>query len=377
MGRVPARAAGWQRRVHRVGQASRDAAACRSSAGARARPPRPHRSRGSLRQPQGHELGQQLVQVAAEGRLLGDLAQGGDGNGVAHVPPARDRATLVVEHEPGARPAPSSKAQRYVRRPGVASAASTAVTEAPSGAVVAAIPAMRSRSASSDTAPGYEKHGRVDTVSARQTHAARCSRRSPGSYDRVGAVLSLGQDPRWRRALVARVPNDGGSVLDVATGTGLVASCCSPAVIASPGSTRAPTCSRRRGGASATASRSSRARRPSSPFPTPPSTISRSRTSCATSTIPGRRCTSSRASSAEAARSPRSSSASRAGSGGGSGTSTSASASRSPAGSSRPAGTRSAGSSAPRSAASTRSGRSNGSSSCGTQPGSTDVGRGG
>jgi demethylmenaquinone methyltransferase/2-methoxy-6-polyprenyl-1,4-benzoquinol methylase len=36
-------------------------------------------------------------------------------------------------------------------------------------------------------------------------------------------VLSFGQDPRWRRALVARVPNDGGSVLDVATGTGLVA----------------------------------------------------------------------------------------------------------------------------------------------------------
>src|SRR6185312_7336937 len=44
-----------------------------------------------------------------------------------------------------------------------------------------------------------------------------------GDYDRVGAVLSFGQDPRWRRAMVARVPNDGGSVLDVATGTGLVA----------------------------------------------------------------------------------------------------------------------------------------------------------
>ncbi len=43
------------------------------------------------------------------------------------------------------------------------------------------------------------------------------------SYDRVGAVLSLGQDPRWRRFLVDRVPSDGGHVLDVATGTGLVA----------------------------------------------------------------------------------------------------------------------------------------------------------
>jgi demethylmenaquinone methyltransferase/2-methoxy-6-polyprenyl-1,4-benzoquinol methylase len=43
------------------------------------------------------------------------------------------------------------------------------------------------------------------------------------SYDRVGAVLSFGQDPRWRRFLVARLPRDGGHVLDVATGTGLVA----------------------------------------------------------------------------------------------------------------------------------------------------------
>jgi demethylmenaquinone methyltransferase/2-methoxy-6-polyprenyl-1,4-benzoquinol methylase len=43
------------------------------------------------------------------------------------------------------------------------------------------------------------------------------------SYDRVGAALSLGQDPRWRRFLVSRLPTDGGDVLDVATGTGLVA----------------------------------------------------------------------------------------------------------------------------------------------------------
>lgn len=43
------------------------------------------------------------------------------------------------------------------------------------------------------------------------------------TYDRVGAVLSLGQDPRWRRFLVSRLPQGGGHVLDVATGTGLVA----------------------------------------------------------------------------------------------------------------------------------------------------------
>jgi demethylmenaquinone methyltransferase/2-methoxy-6-polyprenyl-1,4-benzoquinol methylase len=44
------------------------------------------------------------------------------------------------------------------------------------------------------------------------------------TYDRYAALLSLGQDPRWRRFLVSRV--DAGPdarVLDVATGTGAVA----------------------------------------------------------------------------------------------------------------------------------------------------------
>jgi demethylmenaquinone methyltransferase/2-methoxy-6-polyprenyl-1,4-benzoquinol methylase len=43
-------------------------------------------------------------------------------------------------------------------------------------------------------------------------------------YDEMGAVLSFGQDPRWRRFLVSRVNAiPGATVLDVATGTGLVA----------------------------------------------------------------------------------------------------------------------------------------------------------
>jgi demethylmenaquinone methyltransferase/2-methoxy-6-polyprenyl-1,4-benzoquinol methylase len=41
----------------------------------------------------------------------------------------------------------------------------------------------------------------------------------------MGAVLSFGQDPRWRRALVDAIdPRPGQRMLDVATGTGLVAS---------------------------------------------------------------------------------------------------------------------------------------------------------
>ena len=44
------------------------------------------------------------------------------------------------------------------------------------------------------------------------------------SYDRVAAVLSFGQDPRWRRALVDAIgARSGDRVLDVATGTGMVA----------------------------------------------------------------------------------------------------------------------------------------------------------
>ena len=43
-------------------------------------------------------------------------------------------------------------------------------------------------------------------------------------YDRMGSLLSFGQDPRWRRFLVSKVNAIPGSwVLDVATGTGLVA----------------------------------------------------------------------------------------------------------------------------------------------------------
>ena len=44
------------------------------------------------------------------------------------------------------------------------------------------------------------------------------------TYDRYARLLSLGQDPRWRRFLVARLelPPDA-RVLDVATGTGAVA----------------------------------------------------------------------------------------------------------------------------------------------------------
>ena len=61
-------------------------------------------------------------------------------------------------------------------------------------------------------------------MSERSRHARALFAPLGPTYDRVGAALSFGQDPRWRRFLVSRLPADGGHVLDVATGTGLVAS---------------------------------------------------------------------------------------------------------------------------------------------------------
>ena len=46
----------------------------------------------------------------------------------------------------------------------------------------------------------------------------------PRRYDLAGALLSFGQDPRWRREMVGRVEAKSNQrVLDVATGTGMVA----------------------------------------------------------------------------------------------------------------------------------------------------------
>src|SRR3954447_17136674 len=61
-------------------------------------------------------------------------------------------------------------------------------------------------------------------TSARKRHALALFAGLPRHYDTAGAVLSFGQDPRWRRALVSAVaPRAGDRGLDVATGTGLVA----------------------------------------------------------------------------------------------------------------------------------------------------------
>lgn len=60
--------------------------------------------------------------------------------------------------------------------------------------------------------------------SPRKRHAQQLFRGLPDHYDRVGSLMSFGQDPRWRRVLVdALAPRPGMRILDVATGTGMVA----------------------------------------------------------------------------------------------------------------------------------------------------------
>ncbi len=60
--------------------------------------------------------------------------------------------------------------------------------------------------------------------SARKREALALFHGLPRRYDLLSSLLSFGQDPRWRRALVRAVaPAPGDRVLDVATGTGMVA----------------------------------------------------------------------------------------------------------------------------------------------------------
>lgn len=62
------------------------------------------------------------------------------------------------------------------------------------------------------------------TPSPRKRHALELFEELPERYDELGAALSFWQDPRWRAAMVEAVQAQPAErVLDVATGTGLVA----------------------------------------------------------------------------------------------------------------------------------------------------------
>ena len=73
-------------------------------------------------------------------------------------------------------------------------------------------------------APTDRRSGAPPSQTAGKREALELFRGLPRRYDALSAALSFWQDPRWRRALVSAVaPRAGDRVLDVATGTGMVA----------------------------------------------------------------------------------------------------------------------------------------------------------
>jgi demethylmenaquinone methyltransferase/2-methoxy-6-polyprenyl-1,4-benzoquinol methylase len=73
-------------------------------------------------------------------------------------------------------------------------------------------------------APTDRGSGEPPSPTAVKRQALELFRGLPARYDVLSAALSFWQDPRWRRALVDAVcVEDGQRVLDVATGTGMVA----------------------------------------------------------------------------------------------------------------------------------------------------------
>jgi demethylmenaquinone methyltransferase/2-methoxy-6-polyprenyl-1,4-benzoquinol methylase len=66
--------------------------------------------------------------------------------------------------------------------------------------------------------------GRVSPASLRKAHALELFSKLPRTYDEMAWLLSFGQDRRWRKAMVSATnATPSARVLDVATGTGLVA----------------------------------------------------------------------------------------------------------------------------------------------------------
>jgi demethylmenaquinone methyltransferase/2-methoxy-6-polyprenyl-1,4-benzoquinol methylase len=62
------------------------------------------------------------------------------------------------------------------------------------------------------------------SATARKREALELFSGLPRHYDALSAALSFWQDPRWRRALVSTLePASGQRIVDVATGTGMVA----------------------------------------------------------------------------------------------------------------------------------------------------------
>src|SRR5581483_4162634 len=163
------------------------------------------------------EAGDQLLQVAAAGGLLGDLAEAGELRGLPHG----DGSTGLVEHEPRV-PLPLL-VRAEVEAPEV-----ERLRNEDSGETLARCGERLGRRRDPLEILG-QRHARdrrlgtLSEASPRTRHARELFAPLGPTYDRYASLLSFGQDPRWRRFLVSRIPASAPRVLDVATGTGAVA----------------------------------------------------------------------------------------------------------------------------------------------------------
>jgi demethylmenaquinone methyltransferase / 2-methoxy-6-polyprenyl-1,4-benzoquinol methylase len=160
------------------------------------------------------ELAAQALEIATGGQIGGQLAHHDDRRDLAYELPSVRRLACVVHDEPGARLLVAeghevrTGAARRLGRQDAADRASVGGEPGDPLQVFGQLHAFQPR---------------LDVVE-RSEHAKHLFAPLGPTYDRVGATLSFGQDPRWRRYLVSRVDaGPGDRVLDVATGTGLVA----------------------------------------------------------------------------------------------------------------------------------------------------------
>jgi demethylmenaquinone methyltransferase/2-methoxy-6-polyprenyl-1,4-benzoquinol methylase len=160
-----------------------------------------------------------LVGLLTRDVFLDHLDEGCDGRRVAHDLAIRHRRALLVQHEPalicpgraegtqidpltGSRLDPEDGRDRLLRR------------SVRRGGLRDPLEVVRQR---------HDAKNRLGSVGEAASARTLFAPLGP-TYDRYAPILSLGQDPRWRRLLVTRI--EAGSrdtVLDVATGTGAVA----------------------------------------------------------------------------------------------------------------------------------------------------------
>ncbi len=174
-------------------------------------------SRRRLGHPQLVEPKDERIQVSSASGVGGNLAERSDRHGFAELHPAFDRSPVTSNGKP------TAPAVGVVERTQVDARTRQRLGRDDPGNRIPRLDVRRGQTGDSLHVVGEAHVARISAMSSRTAHARELFAPLGPSYDRVGATLSLGQDPRWRRFLVSCVPADGGHVLDVATGTGLVA----------------------------------------------------------------------------------------------------------------------------------------------------------